>query len=87
MKHLSNHKCPVKRGCYNLKINQKELSILLGVSEGTVNRWASKKIIIPLPMKNAIFQLETNQLLKMQLERYDTFFSLMTDITRERLLK
>ncbi len=85
MKHLSNHKCPVKRCCFNLKITQKELSRLLGVSDGTVNRWASKKIIIPLPMKKAIFQLETNQLLKMRLEKYDTFFSLMADITKERL--
>ena len=76
-KYLSN---PVKRICHVLNINQKSLSLKIGVSEGTVNRWASEPSQIPSYTLTFFTVLEENHIMKQKLLLVDTFFSSFKEI-------
>ena len=63
----------IKDFCLELDITQKTLSELVGVSEGTVNRWSSNPNKIPKHMKRMLFLLLENHKLKTMLKSYKDF--------------
>lgn len=67
----------VKQVCKELGVTQKELAEELGVSEGTVNRWASKpEEVTPQAMKTFNLILE-NVELKRKVNKYSDFFKML----------
>jgi len=67
--------------CDLLNVSQKRLSEILGVSEGSVNRWHSNPIKIPLSMQKHLSLLAEAHLLRESNEKYDLFFKLFNKLS------
>ncbi|MFA6139023.1 MAG: hypothetical protein WC667_13195 [Sulfurimonas sp.] len=67
--------CPVKKICKFLNVKQKELSEIIGVSEVTVNRWASGSVVTPFVIVKHFELLEENHILKEKIKLVDLIVS------------
>jgi transcriptional regulator with XRE-family HTH domain len=70
----------VKRVCKELGVTQKELAEVIGVSEGTVNRWASKPEEITVQANNTFNLILENIELKQKIVKYEDFFKLLSEL-------
>ncbi len=73
----------VKYACKKLNINQKTLAYYIGVSEGTVNRWASKNDEVPFTSYLFLTLLVEHFKISKQLDKYQNFFKLFNELSME----
>lgn len=71
---------PLRRICKVLHVSQKELASRMGVSEVSVNRWASNESQIPLVNLRMFDLLEANVLLQQKLEKTQRLFDAFEEI-------
>ncbi|MDD5400135.1 MAG: helix-turn-helix transcriptional regulator [Sulfurimonas sp.] len=74
---------PVKNICSTMNLTQIELSKLMGVSEGTVNRWSSKPNEIPLQTIYFMNLIIEHSFLLNKLEKYFLFTSLIKELIND----
>lgn len=77
------NKNPVKNICSIMDLTQVELSKLMGVSEGTVNRWSSKPDEIPLQTIYFMDLIIEHSLLLNKLEKYFLVTSLIKELIND----
>jgi len=79
MKNTDVNDNPVKEICIFMNISQLQLSRLMGVSEGTVNRWSSSPDKIPDISVYFIKVLISNVVMIKEIEKYRLLKSLLKD--------
>lgn len=70
---------------FNLHVTQKQLSVILGVSEGTVNRWWSNPEKITPFAKKTLLLLQENILLKRKLLDIQNSLIVIDDFKKENI--
>ena len=70
----------VKQTCKELGITQKELAEMIGVSEGTVNRWSANPNTIPDQTIKTLDILLENKRLKEKEIKIATIFKLIEEL-------
>jgi DNA-binding transcriptional regulator YiaG len=76
LKYFMQDENIVKKTCKELGITQKELAELMGVSEGTVNRWSANPSELTIQATKMLALLVENHQLKQQQQDFKTFFDL-----------
>lgn len=71
---------------FNLHLTQKGLSVLLGVSEGTVNRWWANPEKIPAFAKKTLLLLQENIALKHKLNSIQNALIVIDDFKNDKLI-
>lgn len=73
---------PIKDICLSMNLTQKELSLLMGVSEGTFNRWNSKPDEIPNQTIYFFNLIITHSVMLKELDKYRLVSSLLKELSQ-----
>lgn len=75
----------VKQVCKELGITQKELAEIMGVAEGTVNRWSSHPQEVATQAKTTFNLILENHELKKAVNEYENFFYIMNQLQTKHI--